>query len=416
MIRWLDLRWSMVFIWTCLCLIGLVAIYSATQGPVAQFLPASIQGNFIRQVVWMSISLAVLFAMQLVNPRTFQDGAYVIYAAGILLMIVTLIFGSEVNGAKSWIRIGPANLQASEFMKLATILASAAYLSGERTVSVENVRNVLIVTLLFLVPIVLTILQNDMGTAVVFAGILPIMLFWSGLPSAVTLLILSPALVGYGTLLNPWVGVSVLFALSLAILYLQKRSWLLLSALAIGAVVIVSLEFGLERVLQPHQIMRIEAFLNPDSDPQGAGWNVLQAKTAIGSGGLLGKGFLQGTQTQLRFLPEQWTDFVFCVIGEEFGFVGASMVACLFLFLFLGLISMMLSHKHPFAQLVFAGVLGVYFLHFLINTGSALGLLPVIGIPLPFVSYGGSSLIMNSMMLGVCLNQDLYKRQFSIYR
>lgn len=416
MIRWLDLRWSMVVIWASLCLIGLVAIYSATQGPVAQFLPSSIQGNFIRQALWMSISFGILFALQLVNPRTFQDGAYVIYAAGILLMIVTLIFGSEVNGAKSWIRIGPANLQASEFMKLATILASAAYLSGERSVSVEKARHILTVALLFLAPILLTVLQNDMGTAVVFAGILPVMLFWSGLPAAITLLILSPAVVGYATLLNPWAGAGVLLALSLTILYLQKRSWLVLSAVAIGVLVILSLEYGLERVLQPHQIMRVEAFLNPETDPQGAGWNVLQAKTAIGSGGLLGKGFLQGTQTQLRFLPEQWTDFVFCVIGEEFGFVGASLVACLFLFLFLGLISMMLSHKHPFAQLVFAGVLGVYFLHFLINTGSALGMLPVIGIPLPFVSYGGSSLIMNSIMLGVCLNQDLYKRQFSIYR
>lgn len=416
MIRWFDLRWSTVLVWTALCLIGLVAIYSSTQGPVAQFLPKAIQGNFLRQSLWMLLSVGVLFAVQLVNPRFFQDGAYVIYAGGILLMVATLLFGTEVNGAKSWLRFGPANMQPSEFMKLATILAAAAYLSSERTITAEKPRHVFTVTMLFLVPIVLIILQNDLGTAIVFAGILPILLFWSGLPIAVMLLILLPAIVGYLTLLNLWAGITGLIVLSVVILFLQKRRWLFVSAAAVGAGVILMLEFGLELALQPHQILRIQAFLNPETDPHGAGWNVLQAKTAIGSGGLLGKGFMQGTQTQLRFLPEQWTDFVFCVIGEEFGFLGATVVVLLFLTLFLGFVSMMLSHKHPFAQLVFAGVLGVYFLHFLINTGSALGILPVIGIPLPFVSYGGSALVMNSLMLGICLNLDLYKREFSIYR
>ncbi|HBQ61703.1 MAG TPA: rod shape-determining protein RodA, partial [Balneolaceae bacterium] len=141
-----------------------------------------------------------------------------------------------------------------------------------------------------------------------------------------------------------------------------------------------------------------------------------QAKTAIGSGGLTGKGFLEGTQTQLKFLPEQWTDFIFCVIGEEFGFIGTSIVILAFLFLFVRLLNMAGNHKHPFAQLVIVSVTAIFFTHFFINVGSASALLPVIGLPLPFISYGGSAFIVNTIMLGICLNMDFYKREFSIYR
>src|SRR5690606_24685134 len=150
-------------------------------------------------------------------------------------------------------------------------------------------------------------------------------------------------------------------------------------------------------------------------DPQGAGWNIMQATTAIGSGGLTGKGFMEGTQTQLRFLPEQWTDFIFCVVGEEFGFVGAGLIMTLYLLLFLMLIHMAGSHKHPFAQLVMVSVAAVFFIHFGINIASATAIMPVIGLPLPFVSYGGSAFLTNSILLGICLNMDLYKRSFSIY-
>jgi rod shape determining protein RodA len=204
--------------------------------------------------------------------------------------------------------------------------------------------------------------------------------------------------------------------LTLIIFIIQRRTGLTLASFVTGILIVIGVQVALSQILQPHQRARIEAFTNPSFDPQGAGWNVIQAKTAIGSGGLYGKGFMEGTQTQLRFLPEQWTDFIFCVIGEEFGFFGASLVVLLLLLLTLRLVVMAGNHKHPFAQLVMVGVTTVFFTHFFINVGSATALLPVIGVPLPFISYGGSALLSNTIMLGICLNLDFYKRQFSIYR
>lgn len=411
-----DLRWPVFLIWILLSIGGLVAIYSATQGPVSQFLPESIQNNFFKQIFWILLSLGIVFLFQLVNPRTFQEGAYLFYLLCVVLMILTLFFGREINGAKSWLSLGPINIQVSELLKLATIMAAASFLTSQRTISVVKVRHSFILLAMFLIPVALVLLQNDTGTAIVFLAVLPVMLFWSGLPSGISLLIVMPVLVGYLTLLNPIFGIIAGVICSVLIFYLQRTRWLGFTALLVTVLVVFGIQFAIDSVLQPHQKARIEAFINPELDPQGAGWNVLQAKTAIGSGGLTGKGFLQGTQTQLRFLPEQWTDFIFCVIGEEFGFFGTSLILTLFLLLFLGLLRMAGTHKHPFAQLVMIGVTSVFFTHFLINIGSALGVLPVIGIPLPFISYGGSSFVTNTVMLAICLNLDLNRRSLSIYR
>ena len=411
-----EFRWSLVFLWASLTVIGLVAIYSATQGPVSQFLPASIQQNFDKQVVFVAISIALLFIVQFISPRFFEDGAYLFYGVTLILMIFTLFFGVEVNGARSWLRIGGINFQMSELMKVTTLLAAANYLTSQRNVSASNLRHSLTVTALFIIPIGLLLLQNDTGTALIFVGVLPFMLYWSGLPNTLTLLIVLAVLVGYMSLFNITAGLVTLFLFLILFFFLQREKRMVWIGLIIGIIVIIAVEVGMEHVLRPHQKARIEAFINPESDPQGAGWNVLQAKTAIGSGGITGKGFMQGTQTQLRFLPEQWTDFIFCVIGEEFGFLGSGMVITLFFLLFLNLVSMATSHNHPFAQLVMIGILSVFFIHFLINIGSAMGLLPVIGIPLPFVSYGGSSFLVNSLLIGIVLNLNLYERSFSIYR
>lgn len=411
-----EFKWSLVFLWASLTIIGLVAIYSATQGPVSQFLPASIQQNFDKQLIFVAISIGVIFIVQFISPRFFEDGAYLFYGLTLLLMVITLFVGVEVNGARSWLRIGGINFQMSELMKVTTLLAAANYLTSQRNVTAGNLRHSLAVTGLFLIPIALLLLQNDTGTALIFAAVLPVMLYWSGLPNTFTLLIVLVAVVGYTTLFSLTAGIITLFVLLLLFFFFQRDRRLVWMGLVVGLVVMIGVEVGMEQVLRPHQKARIEAFINPESDPQGAGWNVLQAKTAIGSGGLTGKGFLQGTQTQLRFLPEQWTDFIFCVIGEEFGFMGSGLVVTLFFLLFLSLISMATSHNHPFAQLVMIGILSVFFFHFLINVGSAMGLLPVIGIPLPFVSYGGSSFLANSLLIAIVLNLNLYERSFSIYR
>lgn len=411
-----EFSWSVVFIWAGLAAVGLIAIYSATQGPVSQFLPSFIQDNFFRQASWVSISILILIAVQFISPRTFQGVSYLFYAVCLLLMILTVFFGVEVSGSRSWLRIGPFNLQVGELTKLATILVVANYLTSRRDLTAHNLKTALTALAFFAVPVLLLLLQNEAGIAIVFAALLPVMLFWSGLPYGISLLIISPALIGYFSVLDLHWGAVATVIIAITIFFLQKRIWLTVSSLVLGLMVVIGTEIALNQVLQPYQRARVEAFVNPALDPQGAGWNVLQAKTAIGSGGFYGKGFLEGTQTQLRFLPEQWTDFIFCVIGEEFGFIGSSIVLILFTLLFLRLLFMAASHKHPFAQLVIVSVTFSYFIHFIINIGSATAILPVIGIPLPFVSYGGSAFVTNTIMLAICLNFDFYKRQMGIYR
>ncbi|RNC79461.1 MAG: rod shape-determining protein RodA [Balneola sp.] len=411
-----DFNWSIAFAWLILTIVGLIAIFSATQGPVSEFLPSYIQSNFYKQLGFVVISVIMMIAIQFVSPRSFLQLSYIFYLVGIILMVLTLLFGSEINGAKSWFRIGPFGFQSSEFMKIATILAVANYLTSRRNISAENIRFALVAVLIILLPTALVIAQNDFGTAIVFLALIPVMLFWSGLPYGVSIFIISPAIILYLTVLNWQLGLVSAVLLTGLIFFIQRRTWLTITSFVTGILTVIGVQLALTSVLQPHQIARILAFTNPSYDPTGAGWNVIQAKTAIGSGGITGKGFLEGTQTQLRFLPEQWTDFVFCVIGEEFGLLGAGLVVITFLFLFVRLLGLAGNHKHPFAQLVTVSVTSVFFIHFFINVGSATALLPVIGIPLPFISYGGSAFLTNTIMLAICLNMDFHKREFSIYR
>ncbi len=411
-----EFSWSIIFIWIALFSFGLIAIYSATQGPVSQFLPSFIQNNFFRQSLWISISLVVLIVIQFIPPRTFQEGAYLFYIISIILMVITLFFGAEISGSRSWLQIGPMNFQTGELTKIATLLAAASYLTNRRDISSENLKTALVTVLIFALPIILLVMQNEAGVAIVYLGILPVVLFWSGLPYGISAFMVSPAFIAYFTILDWRLGIIAALISTLVIFLLQRRVWLTVTSFVFGALVIIGAEVALQQVLQPHQRARIESFANPALDPLGAGWNVLQAKTAIGSGGFQGKGFMEGTQTQLRFLPEQWTDFIFCVVGEEFGFMGASTLIILFSLLFLKLLSMAANHKHPFAQIMIVSVTFLYFTHFIINIGSATALLPIIGIPLPFISYGGSAFLTNTILLAICLNLDYNKRSLSIYR
>ena len=410
-----NFDWLTFFCWVALTTIGLIAIYSATQGPVSRFLPVHIQDNFYKQLIWVGISLIILVAVQFTAPRTFQQIAYLFYGFCILLMIATLLFGIQVNGAKSWISIFGISFQVSELAKISTILAAANYLTSRRNISAEKLSTALVTVAIFGLPTILILLQNDTGTALILVALIPIMLFWSGLPRGISLFIISPAIIGYFSVIHWFWGIIAACVLTFLIFVLQKRTWLTVTSFVSGLLIVIGVHIALFKVLEPHQRARIEAFTNPSFDPHGAGWNVIQAKTAIGSGGLTGKGFLHGTQTQLRFLPEQWTDFVYCVIGEEFGFVGGAVVILIFTILILRLLNIAGSHQHPFAQLVIVGIASLFFIHILINIGSAMALLPVIGIPLPFISYGGSAFMSDTFMLAICLNMDLYHREFSIF-
>ncbi len=411
-----ELNWSVIFTWAVLSIMGLVAIYSATQGPVSQFLPSYIQDNFLKQVLFVFTGILLLAGIQLVSPRNFMQLSYAFYAFCILLMILTIFFGTEVSGEKTQLRFGFFNLQSTELMKVATILAAANYLTSRRDISAENVRYALTAVVIILIPTALVFLQSDLGSVLIFLSLIPVILFWSGLPYGVSLFIISPAIIVYLSVIEWYYGAIAAFLLAIAVFLIQRRVWLGIISLITGIITTAGVHLALTQLLQPHQIARIAVFTNPSFDPTGAGWNIIQAKTAIGSGGIMGKGFLEGTQTQLKFLPEQWTDFIFCVIGEEWGFIGSLIVISAFIFLFIRLLNMAGNHKHPFAQLVTVSVTAVYFMHFFINMGSASALLPVIGLPLPFVSYGGSAFISNTIMLAICLNMDFYKREFSIYR
>ena len=410
-----NIDWILILSWVALTAIGLVAIYSATQGPVARFLPGHIQSNFTKQLIWVGIALIILVVTQFTAPRTFQQLSYFLYGFSLLLMVATLMFGVQVNGARSWISIAGISFQVSELMKLTTILAVANYLSSRRDISAERLGSALVAVGIILVPTILTILQNDTGTALILLSLIPIMLFWSGLPRGISLFMIAPAIIGYFAILHWYWGLLAAGILTLMIFFVQKRLWLTITALVCGLLIVGGIQIALLKVLQPHQRARIEAFTNPSFDPHGAGWNVIQAKTAIGSGGFTGKGFMKGTQTQLRFLPEQWTDFIFCVIGEEFGFVGGATVLLIFIVLLLRLLNNAGEQKHPFAQLVIVGVAAIFFIHMFINIGSAMGILPVIGVPLPFISYGGSAYLSSTLMLAICVNLALYDREFSIF-
>src|SRR5699024_4946465 len=224
------------------------------------------------------LGIIVLLGVRFVTPRTFQEGSYLFYAIGIALMILTLLIGVEINGSKSWLDIGPMNLQVSELMKVATILAVANYLTSQRNISAENLRHALVTIGLLLVPTILVLMQNDTGTALVFLALIPIMLFWSGLPYGISLFMVSPVVIAYLSIISWYWGMIAAIIIAVLIFFIQRRSWLTFSSFVCGLLVVIGVQVALFQVLQPHQRARIQAFTNPGFDPQGAGWNVIQAK------------------------------------------------------------------------------------------------------------------------------------------
>jgi rod shape determining protein RodA len=378
---------------------------------------ASVQNNFYRQFTWMGVcGVGIGIALSL-PARFYRHAAYPVYGGTLLLLVAALIVGQEVNGARSWLVVGPLRLQVSELAKVGTVLAVAQLLSERRNQPSRNVRDALKAVFLIIAPAVLIILQNDMGTALVFFGLVPIMLFWSGLPVHVILLMVSPAIAGYLALvyMPAALAFAVLFTAGVA-WYTRNRLIGALSAVFTGGVAAVT-SVAIHYILQPHQVARLVSFTNPEAEEfrKGVGFHLVQSKAAIGSGGLWGKGFMEGTQTQGAYVPEQSTDFIFSVIGEEFGFVGSMVVLVLFAAFLLRLVMMGAEVKHPFGSIVAAGTVGIYLIHIFVNIGMTTGLLPVIGIPLPFLSYGGSAMLANTAMLAVVMAVHMRRDALSIY-
>ena len=330
--------------------------------------------------------------------------SYLFYAIGIALLVAVLVFGKKVAGQTSWVRIGFFSFQPSEIAKMTTILALARFLSDDET-DIRSIPHLAIALGIPLFPAVLIMLQPDMGTTLTCLSFIAPMLVMAGFDLYLLLLLATPVVLMLSGFFNLYLVFGLALILFFVLLYQKKRFQphqfvVTLSGLLAG---LFTHRFAVE-ILKPHQMKRIQTFLDPMSDPQGAGYNALQAKIAISSGGFFGKGFLEGTQTQLRFIPAQWTDFIFCVIAEELGFIGSALLLGCFLILILRFIRIVFFIKNRFVELTFAGYTALLTVHVVVNIGMTLGLIPVIGVPLPFVSYGGSSLLGNMIMVALGLN------------
>lgn len=411
-----NIDYITIMIWFGLVSIGLIALYSSTHGPASEFLLDSVKRNFNRQMIWTIIcSIGIVIAL-LLPVRFYQNIAYPVYGLSLLFLVLALLMGQEVNGAKSWLRIGSAQFQVSEMAKLGTLMAVAMFMSSKRP-GTKDLRSSFLVCLIVLIPIVLILLQNDAGTALMYICTIPFLLYWSGISLTHILILVAPAFTCYLTIV--YLPIAIAFVvIFMVVLFLRKSStFVLLLGLITNIGGIATVKFALSYVLKPHHVARILSFTNPEAPEYrySVGFHLVQSKAAIGSGGLWGKGFLQGTQTQGAYVPEQTTDFVFSVIGEEFGFIGALIVLGLFGALLIRLVVLGSQIKHPFGNTFMVGVVAFYTAHIFFNIGMTTGILPVIGIPLPFISYGGSALLTETAMLACVLNFYMRRDDFSIY-
>ena len=405
MIRLLE-KWAvdapLVFTIFAMTLFGVAMIYSA--GVV--HIPNEVtQDAWIRQVAWFVIALIAFTVLARVPLRWIEWIAVPSYVTGILLLAITLVIGTGAGtafGVKSWIRFGPVGFQPSEVAKIATILMLARVLS-QRKEPLTSLRDLLVPSALVGLPVALVVLQPDLGTALAFGGILFAILFWAGTPVALLLLVASPAVglaLSFDTRL--WsayiVGVVVFLYLYRYRLFLFESVAVVLANFAAGTI-----SRPLWESLAAYQQNRILVFLNPEVDPRGAGYQVIQSKVAVGSGGLAGQGFTMGPQKRFDFLPEQHTDFIFSVVGEELGFVGTMAAIFGFGFILARLVRMAEQSPDPFAGLVLLGIFGAWIVHIFVNVGMTVGVVPITGIPLPFVSYGGTFLLMSWVAVAIAV-------------
>ncbi len=386
-----------------LLVIGMVSVYSATYD-------ARVPEIFYRQLIFAGVGMAILVILAFLPSRILQFLSYPSYFLSILLLVSVLIIGRTVSGSTSWFNLGAFRLQPSELTKITTALALATYL-GRVDVSLKNFRNLLVAYGIVLLPVALIMLQPDIGTAAVYLGMFFPVLYWGGVSRFTLIAIVGPLGVAVASLFGttPFFLAVIVVAI---LLYLFRENRLLV-ALVFSATVLLGISVqAIYGGLKPYQQKRIATFLNPGADPLGAGYNSLQSKVAIGSGGFFGKGFLHGTQTQLNFIPEQWTDFIFCVPGEEFGFIGSAAVLLLFGFLLYRGVTIASTVKNPYASFVGIAITATLGTHVVLNIGMALGLLPVIGVPLPLLSYGGSALIASMAMIGILMNLHANRKEY----
>ena len=414
-----KLDWITVGLYALFVLLGWMSIYSAVYNPEAPlwiFDEAFYTSNAGRQLIWIGTSLVLIMLIFALDFRFFESFAVFIYAAFMLALIAVPFLGVTINGSHSWFKLGGVTIQPAEFAKTATALLLAKYLNDPQmnlTKWVNQWRSALIIAL----PMLLIIGSNETGSALVFASFI-ILLYREGLPGEYPgLLIALIALFVSSLLLSPltiFISLLVLASLFVIILPIYQRRLPQTYVRIAGAIAIIMamstlVDWVVNHVLKEHQRNRIKVLLDPSFDTRGLGYQVTQSKIAIGSGGFWGKGYLGGTQTKFDFVPEQSTDFIFCTIGEEFGFVGVMAVIILFLFFLWRLLYLADQQRSRFARAYGFGVVGILFFHFLVNIGMTIGLMPIMGIPLPFFSYGGSSLWSFTILLFIFLKLDAHR-------
>lgn len=381
---------------TLLLAIGLIAVYSATS---TSGLGQSVY--FSRQLTFAIIGFITMLAVAYAPFKLIQRSSYFLYGLSIFLLILVPLIGVKGFGAERWILIAGVRLQPSELAKLATILAVARYLSDPE-IDINRWKHLFTTFAIILLPFVLIAGQPDLGTSLVFLALLVPFLFWAGINWFIIFVLVSPIITAIFAF-NFWAFL-IWMLLIVALLFISRQRVHILSAIFVLHIAVGLLTPFLWGQLRPYQQQRILTFANPEADPRGAGYQIIQSKVAIGSGGIWGRGFMQGSQTQLKFLPAQHTDFIFSVIGEEFGLFGTGMILSLFLILILYLLNMATNVRSVFASMGLLGIATIIAFHVIINIGMTVGLAPVTGLPLPLISYGGSFLIAVLTMMGLAIN------------
>lgn len=410
-----KIDWVAVLLYAAIVFLGWLNIYAVTYDENADTSIFSLGLNSGRQLVFIGGSVLIILAILIIDRQFYETFAYIIYGLLLLLLLLVPIVGKEVGGNKAWLGIGSFGVQPSEFAKFATALVVAKTI-GSIGFKIDNLRNQLILFALIGAPMLLILIQKDTGTALVFSVFL-LVFFREGMSPFIILIGLSCAVIFVLTLLvdNQYYLYGGVAALLILAIVMGRKKFKRIALLTVGALTIAamigSVDYIVTDVLKPHQQNRIKALINPDADPLGFGWNVTQSKIAIGSGGILGKGFLEGTQTKFDFVPEQSTDFIFCTIGEEHGWIGSLFTISLFITLLLRIVFLAERQKNKFARVYGYSVACILFFHFAVNIGMTIGLFPVIGIPLPFFSYGGSSLWGFTILLFIFLKLDAHRGQ-----
>ena len=400
--------WIIILIYLTLCIIGWFNIHAAVYDPLNPSI-IDLDTNYGKQLIFIISAIIIGFTILLLDGKFFSTFSPIFYGITIFLLILVLIIGRNVGGNQAWIPIGSFRLQPSEFAKFATCLLLARYLSSG-TVKIQDLRTQLIAGAIILFPTALILLQPDVGSALTFSSLI-LVLYREGL-SGYFLIIegLSVLLFILTVLYNKYLVLTGVLFFAGALTYFYRKSRKTLTVIGLGLVFsilfIFSVDFVYKEILKPHHRNRIDVILGKVNDPRGVGYNLNQSKIAIGSGGLWGKGYLQGTQTKYDFVPEQSTDFIFCTVGEEWGFAGCFVVIALYVFLLMRIINIAERQRSSFARIYGYSVASILFFHIFINIGMTIGLIPVIGIPLPFLSYGGSSLWSFTILLFILLKLD----------